>query len=628
MKRKSGKERIALRSVERHGDRVYIGDFTGSVCDSPSHLFSVAWGMFSNHASREEKHFALLQGSNVVTQGSVSRPILDGRCSDRGYFALQVQGDTGKATVLLFGPNGEQYHSWQFEELQDFYDISEDGNFLFRMTENTIHYTDVLTKKDLFSFPFYDRFSSIGARLDADGQTVFMRDAYDMGWYRFSTTGTFLDEARWLNDYIKTCNGVCLYVLIRERQERQGICSAEDVEYYAFWIEEALRRGIEDSFCLKVADVYSYLATLYRLAGKTDAAEMADWKAEQSLDGFRLVGRAVSQVSEIGDPPNEQVAHRLIADLDRAAQTPKLHQYPNYKGKLYRTKGEILERIGEKEGAITAYRMALEANPKAGCIKRLEKLMQMPWKKPSPRTVESRIDFARGTMFHFRCPICGSTPGEKPLTKYIAGWKRSEPERLQRLLSHLLSATWEIFGGKSRVRSKKFQAQADQLIQNLLGNDKENAFAPSPFLLSIDDKMMTMQTRCPVCDQDPGKRAKDKYFTVWPEACGVQICNLYYEVGLILHGVMLAKPAWMSDVMRNRYDMIKSQVFRTGESIGLPSCPQCGRFANGIAYKGGDKDTGMCRWCRDVSGHNRYTHEMCYTVEQFAAKFGKDYRPS
>ena len=97
-------------------------------------------------------------------------------------------------------------------------------------------------------------------------------------------------------------------------------------------------------------------------------------KSEQNLDDFRLVDRAISQVSEIGDPPNEEFARKLVADLDRATQTQRLHEYPNYMGKLYRTKGEILERVGDTEGAITAYRAALAAIPKADCKKQLENL--------------------------------------------------------------------------------------------------------------------------------------------------------------------------------------------------------------------------------------------------------------
>ncbi len=592
-------------NAERRGDQVYIGDFMGTVCDSPSGRFSVAWGIFINRKSVEDKHFALLQGRNVVTQRSISRRVLDGRCSDLGYFALRVQGNTDKETVLLFGPEGEQYYSRQFGGYLQFYDVSEDGKFLFWVTENTLHYTDVSDKKDLFSFAFDHRFYPTGARLDADGSTVSMRHKC-IGWYRFSTAGAFLDEETWLNDYMKTCNGITLYHVIRDLQERQGTRSAEDAETYALWIEEALRRGIEDCFSLKVADVQSYLATLYRQAGKATEADTADSKAEQSLDGFRLVDRAISQVPEIGDPPSEDVARRLVADLDRATQTPRLHEYPNYMGKLYRTKGEILERIGDKEGAITAYRTALEANITAGCKKQLERLTNAPVilpEKPKPRSVESRIDLDRGTMFHFRCPVCGSEPGEKPLVEYLVDWHGADGNRLQRLLSHLAGATWELRFGNSHWLTKKFQTHADELIRNVSDNKKENAFAPSPFILSVDAKTMTMQTECPVCVTAPGKRAKDNYFTVWSEACKVQSSNLYYEVGLILFGVVTARPSWMSDDLRDYCEMMKSQTFRTGESVGLPSCPQCGRFTTAIL--GGtrtDPEKGMCRWCLDASG--------------------------
>ncbi len=592
-------------NADRNGNQVYIGDFIGTVHDSPSRRFSVAWGLFTNKKSTEDRHFALLQGNNVITQGSVSVRILDGRCSDGGFFALQVQGDTDKSTVLLLGQDGQEYHSRPFSEFLQFYDVSADGKFIFWATENTVHYSDVATERDVLSFAFDHRFYPTSAKLDADGQSVSMRHA-DMGWYRFSTAGVFLDEEKWLNDYMQKCNGITLYNVIRDLHQRQGIRSAEDAETYALWIEEALRRGIEDSFSLKVTDVKSYLASLYSHAGKETEAEAAEQQAEQSLDGFRLVDRVISQVPEIGNPPKEEFARKLVADLDRATQTQRLYEYPNYVGKLYRTKGEILERIGDTLAAITAYRAALEANPKAGCKKQLEKLTNEPLslpQQPKSRPFESRIDVDRVTMFHFRCPVCGCEPGEKPLIECLVGWHKAEPKRLQRLLIHLVVATWEIRSGNSRWLTKKFETQADELIRNVSDNKKENAFAPSPFLFFIDEKTMTMQTQCPVCDTPSGKRTKDNYFTVWAEACKVQSSNLYYEVGLILFGIVSAKPAWMSDDLRDYCVMIKAQTFRTGESIGLPSCPQCGRFTSTI-YGGTrtDSEKGMCRWCLDASG--------------------------
>jgi hypothetical protein len=114
---------------------------------------------------------------------------------------------------------------------------------------------------------------------------------------------------------------------------------------------------------------------------------------------------------------------------------------------------------------------------------------------------------------------------------------------------------------------------------------------------------MALQSECPVCLHAPGKRTKDNYFTTWPEACGVQGSNLYYEIGVILFGICGMKPPWLTDNLRGDCEQVKSLCFRIGQSIGMPSCPQCGRFTT--CLYGGERNNaekGRCRWCLDASG--------------------------
>lgn len=363
--------------VERSGDQIYIGDFMGSISDSPSRQFSVAWGFLTNGVDPRSTRFALLRGDRILTQGEVSHDILDGRCSDGGHFALSVNVGIGRTSVLVFHPEGKLLLSKQFEGHLHFFEPSHDGRALFWASSNTAHCTNISTDQDVFSFSIDPRFYPTSAKLEEDGVTLSMRHV-DLGWYRFAIDGTFPDHERWLNDYMNICDGASLYQLIREMHKRQGISGQEEAGTYALWVEEALRRGIEDSYALKVADVHEYLARLYGLAGRTADAEDATRRAEASLDGFRLVDRALRELDAIGDSPDEEAARRILADLDRALQTQRLHDYPNYLGRLYRTRGEILERLGDKQGAVAAYRKALESNPRAGCKKLLARLEGAP----------------------------------------------------------------------------------------------------------------------------------------------------------------------------------------------------------------------------------------------------------
>ena len=582
-----------------------IGDFYGSFADSPSGRYAIAWGGVAATSSLEDKHYRLVSGNQVVLAGKVNNRIFTAKVADDGHFALETITPNNNSILLAMTPSGDVLMKKQTDKHIQHFALSIGGTQLSWITDNHFQILDISTSAALVNIDLPNQVYPDDARYSPGCYFVEVHQA-NLDWYRFSLDGTFLDEEKWLNDFLKVSDGNTLYHTVKAYYEKISSPTPEDAQTYALWVEDALKRGIKEGFMFSISSIYDYLALLWTKAGDPAKCAAARAKSEEQLDGFRLVDRAISQLPDIGDPPDAIIASRLVADLDRATQTPRLHEYPNYMGKLFRTKGEILERIGDKGGAIAAYRAALHANPKAGCKKQLERLTDAPLnlpEKPKPKPIESRINVDRLAIFHFRCPVCGNEPGEVPLIDYLATWQNSDPKRVQGLLIHLVVATWEIRFGHSRWMTKKFQAQADELIRNAADNKKENAFEPSPYLHSVNDKTLTMQTECPVCRAPPGKRSKDNYFTVWSEACKVQSSNLFYEVGLILFGIISAKPSWMPDYLRDYCRMVMSQTFRTGQSIGLPSCPQCGRFTSAIF--GGtrtDPEKGMCRWCMDASG--------------------------
>ena len=557
----------------------------------------------------DDKNFVLLNGENPIVWGEVTMRIYEGKVSDNGRFALHVIGTTNQSTIRFFESNGQEFGSRQFRDGLSFFDLSADGRQLFWSSRSEFRCLDLSTMDEAFSFQLESRFNPTAAKLDSDGVTLLLNH-WKKGWYRFDRSGTFLDKEKWLLDYIQDCDGLTLCQIIGDLYKNQGAKSPEEIQTYAQWIEEALRRGIADSYYFKVSSVYEFLARLYTEAGDLEKAAQAKESAEQHLDGFALVDRALSRVKEIGNPPNQELANQLVGDLDRATKTQRLLEYPNYVGKLYRTKGEILELLGEKDGAVIAYQKALDANPQAGCKKQLERLTESPVvlaKKPKPKPTEERVQLEKLTMFHFRCPICGGTPKEIAMQDYLAGWRGSEIFRLERLFAILSAITQELKGSRANS-TKRFHVAADSLLTTLSERLKDKPPVQSPFLMAAAPKTLVVQTECPICQKPSGLRRKDNYFTVWSEACRVQSSNLFFETGVILLGLNSIKPAWLENEMSQFCETIRSQVFQAGEALGMMSCPQCGRFTSCL-YGGtrSDPEKGMCRWCMDSSGANQIT---------------------
>lgn len=557
----------------------------------------------------DDENYVLLNGVTPTVWGEVTARIYEAKVSDVGRFALHLLGKTNQSTVRLFEPNGQEFSSKQFRDGLLFFDLSSDGRCLFSNSRDELRAVDLSTMEQIFEFRIEPRFYATGARFDCDGETVLLQHG-KKGWYRFARNGQFIDKEKWLGDYIQDCDGASLYQTMSELYHKQGAASADEAKNYAQWIEEALRRGIKDSYHLKISTVYRFLAQLCSEAGEPEKEAQAAASAEQNLDGFTLVDRALLRLKDVGDPPNQELARQLVVDLDRATGTQRLLEYPNYMGKLYRTKGELLELLGDTDGAIEAFHKALEANPQAGCKKQLERLTNAPVvlpEKPKQKPIEARISLDELTMFHFRCPICGATPKEVRMLEYLAEWSHADAGRLERLLFVLSEATKEL-KASSANSTKRFLAAAENLLAVLSEKTKSPPPGQPALLISAAEKTMVIQMECPVCEKPAGLRRKDNYFSVWSEACRVQSSNLFFELGAILMGICRTPPAWLKPEMNELCAAVRAKAFEAGDAIGLPSCPRCGRFTSCI-YGGSrsDPEKGMCRWCMDASGANQIT---------------------
>ncbi len=593
----------------KSGDQIFVGDFVGSCSDSPSGEYSIGWYCIKKRGWIEAKNFVLMKFEAPVVWGEVASRIYEGRATDTGRFALHLIGKTNQSTIRFFESNGQEFGSKQFRDGLLFFDLSADGRLLFWNSRDDLRCMDLATMEEAFHFQLEPRFSPTAVKLDADGATVLLQHR-DKGWYRFDQNGSFLDREKWLLDFMQDCDGLTLCKIVGELYTKQGAKDADEARTYAQWTEESLRRGIADSQYFKVSSVYEFLAKLHTESGDLDKATLAKEEAERHLDGFALVDRALSRVKGIGNPPNQELARQLVSDLERATATPRLLEYPNYVGKLYRTKGEILELLCETDGAIAAYQKALEANPQAGCKKQLERLTKAPVvlaEKAKPKPTEERVNLEKVTMFHFRCPTCGATPKEVRMEDYLAGWRDAGLARLDRLLAFLLATAQELKGSRANS-TKRFHAAADDLIALLSERLKDKPPPQTPLLVAAAPKTMFLHAECPICEKPSGLRRKDNYFTIWSEACRVQSSNLFYEAGVILMGLSAIKPAWLEADALSFCETIRSKTFRAGEAIGMMSCPQCGRFTSCL-YGGtkSDPEKGMCRWCSDTSGANQVT---------------------
>jgi len=275
---------------------------------------------------------------------------------------------------VLFRSNGTGYARFTTDKFLYFFKIVEEGASLFWGVDNAIRKTDIASRTDAFEFSVPHRVYPSDGIIDLENSIVLLKDS-DRGYYRFGFDGSFLDFESWFNNSASNCDGESLYLLILETSRLQKeSTTTEDYTNAALCLEEALRRGIQESYSIKVSDVYTYLSSVYRMIGYSERALDAERKASDTLDGFRRIDRAASQFEKLGEPPDLHAARSILDDLGKVKPAERIFDYPNYSVRLFRTKGAIHELLGEPLEAIEAYERALQINSKIGCKRDLEKL--------------------------------------------------------------------------------------------------------------------------------------------------------------------------------------------------------------------------------------------------------------
>ena len=202
-------------------------------------------------------------------------------------------------------------------------------------------------------------------------------------------------------------------------------------------------------------------------------------------------------------------------------------------------------------------------------------------------------------MFHFRCPICAASPKRVLLRDYLERWSITSPHRLYALIGIVGGALAEVRTGQSRWLTKKFAKAADRLQGAVQQCRFDSSIALNSQLSNLGLSSLFFGADCPVCRTPAGPRKPDHYFTDWPHACKVQTGNLLYETGLILWAVLFGLPSWASGSFLHQINAIRLELRRTGQSMSLLECPQCGRFTT---CRYGSEHDGFCRWCFDMGG--------------------------
>jgi len=202
-------------------------------------------------------------------------------------------------------------------------------------------------------------------------------------------------------------------------------------------------------------------------------------------------------------------------------------------------------------------------------------------------------------MFHFLCPVCGSSPESVILRDYLTAWENADIGRTKSFLGTLCGIL-NTLNDAERL-TKKFKKSISKTTQTLGKIEFINKEIKFDFLKQ-DGRDLYFDRTCPVCGDQEGKRRKGNYFKEWNEACGVQIGNLLYESNLILWALLRGIPDWLDGRTLEILNESRVLLIKNGRDLGAMECPKCGRFVFHLYGGLTAEQDGFCRWCMDMGG--------------------------
>lgn len=204
------------------------------------------------------------------------------------------------------------------------------------------------------------------------------------------------------------------------------------------------------------------------------------------------------------------------------------------------------------------------------------------------------------TIFHFNCPVCGSHPKEQYLLPYLNVWKCSPKNKIESLINIFWKILKEILEAGLTFKTKNFSVVLEKELKILepIANFTKINQHKKPIIKNTNGKTIS-SFDCPFCETQAGARPQDNYFTEWSEVCGVQMANLLYEVGIVLHALLKAPALWADSEYLSILARVLEANRKAQEAIGLLECPLCGRFTTALSGVGNKDNPYRCRWCND-----------------------------
>ena len=179
-------------------------DFYGYSSRSPNGRYTIAWLDGGPDQSRRGR-WLFFDGEKVVAQGKMARPN-DGKVADNGVFILNDWGaiETLSGALKAFGPDGKSIFTRKFKANLFNNGLSSDGRWAVCQTCNSenedagkLFLSDLAQGTELCSWAPESGWAN-GYAFAPDGQTLTLTYA-QVGAFRYSFTGEFLDRTLWLS---------------------------------------------------------------------------------------------------------------------------------------------------------------------------------------------------------------------------------------------------------------------------------------------------------------------------------------------------------------------------------------------------------------------------------------------
>ena len=192
---------------------VWIGDFFGSIADSPSALFSIAWGGVNTTSSLQDKDYRLIKDDRVILAGQTPNRIGSAKVEDNGSFIIETITATNNSILLAFDVDGTQIFKKGAHSCIGYFRLTPDSAHVLWLIRGDLHvYTRITGKHRITRTP--PTFRATGVNYIYAEELVLIEHAAHE-WYRFSLSGQFLDAEKWKRDQeaenIKAQQGVAPY---------------------------------------------------------------------------------------------------------------------------------------------------------------------------------------------------------------------------------------------------------------------------------------------------------------------------------------------------------------------------------------------------------------------------------